>query len=187
MAWLDGLQEFSGARDRAEKALHAPIGMISPLWLAYGAAASAGVAWWWMTRWAKPVNVEAHMAPPVADIPVAIEAWVEPTAALEPETPAPAEVAPEPAPTVATVAEAVAVDLEPLPLVVEMADDLTSLFGIGPKIAIALNERGVTRFAHLAAWTEEALAAFDAEMNLKGKTIRADLIGQARRLADAAV
>lgn len=34
-------------------------GAVSPLWGYFGAAASAGVAYWWMTRWTRPANLEA--------------------------------------------------------------------------------------------------------------------------------
>jgi len=62
-------------------------------------------------------------------------------------------------------------------------DDLTVLVGIGPRTAAALAERGVTRFAHLAAWTEERMAAFDAEMSLKGRSVRDAWLEQARAFA----
>ncbi len=66
-------------------------------------------------------------------------------------------------------------------------DDLTVLVGVGPRTALALRARGVTRFAHLAAWTQADLAAFDAELNLKGhlkgRGVRDAWIEQARRLA----
>lgn len=35
------------------------VGAASPLWSFFGAAAAGGVAYWWMTRWARPVNLEA--------------------------------------------------------------------------------------------------------------------------------
>jgi hypothetical protein len=35
------------------------VGAASPLWGYFGAAAAGGVAFWWMTRWARPVNLEA--------------------------------------------------------------------------------------------------------------------------------
>lgn len=34
-------------------------GAVSPLWGYFGAAASAGVAYWWITRWTRPANLEA--------------------------------------------------------------------------------------------------------------------------------
>jgi hypothetical protein len=35
------------------------VGAVSPLWSYFGAAAAGGVAYWWMTRWTQPVNLEA--------------------------------------------------------------------------------------------------------------------------------
>ncbi len=35
------------------------VGVASPLWSYFGAAAAGGVAYWWMTRWARPMNLEA--------------------------------------------------------------------------------------------------------------------------------
>ena len=46
------------------------------------------------------------------------------------------------------------------------ADDLTALAGVGPKMADKMNAAGITSFAQLAAMTEEAIAALEAE---KGK------------------
>jgi predicted flap endonuclease-1-like 5' DNA nuclease len=185
MAWLDGMQDIDTARERTEKALRAQIGLMSPLWVAFGAAASAGVAWWWMTRWAKPVNLEAEMGASIVETPVEPEAsleaepavGVEAEAVVEPPTEQPLEsVAHEEA---APEADPAMVESEPE---APTADDLTRLVGIGPKIAKALEARGVTRFTQLAAWSDEDLAEFDAALDLKGKTIRAGLVAQARRL-----
>lgn len=41
------------------KALYFPVGAASPLWFMFAGAASAGVAYWWMTRWAEHTNLEA--------------------------------------------------------------------------------------------------------------------------------
>jgi len=35
------------------------VGAASPLWGYFGAAAAGGMAYWWMTRWGRPVNLEA--------------------------------------------------------------------------------------------------------------------------------
>jgi len=35
------------------------MGVSSPLWSYFGAAAAGGVAYWWMTRWTQPANLEA--------------------------------------------------------------------------------------------------------------------------------
>lgn len=169
MAWLDVVHDEIAVRARAERALQAQIGMFSPLWVAFGAATGAGVAWWWMTRWATPVNLEAVMAKPLK---FSVDAEKPPTVIAT--TPAEALVAP-----VNEAAETLPDHSEP-----EMAaDDLTRLFGVGPKIAMALEARGVNRFAQLAAWSEADLAAFASELNLKGRALRGDLIEQAGKLA----
>ena len=41
----------------ADKAFSAPLGAVSPLWLTVVGAASAGVAYWWFTRWMRPAEV----------------------------------------------------------------------------------------------------------------------------------
>lgn len=98
-----------------------------------------------------------------------------------------AETSPEAVETVAeplieTAPEVVDVVTEPA---VVGADDLTKLTGIGPKLAGLLAERGVTRFADIAAWTAEDVAAFDKDMKLMGRIDREAWIAQARRYSDA--
>ena len=156
-------QEFPGAAlvgERTETAFRVPMGVASPLWVMFGAAASAGVAYWWMTRWTRAaVNFEAlaafspKAAPEAA--PIAIVAKIE---AAPAETPAPVRAAP---------------------------DDLTVMNGIGPKLCAALAERGVTRFAQIAAWTDADLADVDVALSLKGRAVREAWIAQAKRLAGA--
>lgn len=166
MAWLDGFSDLKTTRERAETAFYAPIGMMSPLWIAFGAAASAGAAFWLMSRLAKPFNIEAAMALPSEGrnvevaVPVSAEAAV--LAAVD-----------------TTSVDVVAEEAE---LAIGAADDLMQLAGVGPKIAAALAERGIERFEQLAAWTEEDLAAFDAALDLRGRAIRAGFVAQARKL-----
>ena len=62
------------------------------------------------------------------------------------------------------------------------ADDLTVLVGIGPKLAAALAERGVTRFAQIAAWTEKDLTEVDKALDLKGRAVRDAWVAQAKRI-----
>lgn len=94
------------------KALSLPLGVVSPLWMMFAGAATAGVAYWWMTRWTRPTNLEAKLAAP--------EAALEPVIDVAPEPPveaiieAEAEVAPEP--VVEPVVEAV---IEAAPEIVE--------------------------------------------------------------------
>lgn len=53
------------------------MGAASPLWGYFGAVAAGGMAYWWMTRWTRPMNVEAvfgtarphaDMAPQVVEV-----------------------------------------------------------------------------------------------------------------------
>ena len=168
MPWMNN---YSAAelRRNTEKAMSLPVGLASPLWMAFGAAASAGVAWWWMSRLGRPFGFEARSAaiPPTAP-------------AKPPPVKAPASKAPEAAPVHAKV------PLEAPTPIETLEDDFTTLVGIGPRIAAALVERGVTRFSQLAAWTSDDLAAFDAELNLRGRGLRGDWIGQAKRVAEGA-
>jgi predicted flap endonuclease-1-like 5' DNA nuclease len=172
---------FTGAADveaRAEQALSWPIGAVSPLWAVFGAAASAGVAWWWLTRWTRAENVEA-LAEITAgltrrSIEIAADSALQVEAAVAAADIAAARSEPP-------VAEAVA----PTAVETAAADDLTRMTGIGPKLSIALAERGVTRFAQIAAWTADDLAEADAALNLKGRAVREAWVAQAKRLAKA--
>ncbi len=169
MAWLDVVHDEVAVRARVERALQAQIGMFSPLWVAFVAATGTAVAWWWMTRWATPVNLEAVMAQPLK---FSVDAEKSP-----------AVLATAPAETIVAPVNGGAETLPDHSQPEMAADDLTRLFGVGPKIAMALEARGVTRFVQLAAWSEAELAAFAYELNLKGRALRADLIGQACKLA----
>jgi predicted flap endonuclease-1-like 5' DNA nuclease len=206
------LADPAAVRERALKSMAVPMGLANPLWLAFGAAASAGAAWWLLTRWASPMNVEAMFGAaktttgktPAKQAPKT----VEPAAEKTPETtPVLLEVALAVAPAIieavaapieaaletakaetAAVAEAVVeaqavIEAEAEAEAEATADDLTQLVGIGPRTATALAERGITTFARLAAWTEDELAAFDAEMKLKGRSVRDAWRAQAKRLA----
>jgi predicted flap endonuclease-1-like 5' DNA nuclease len=131
------------------------------------------------------VNFEAF-APFVAKLATAPEAIpVEAPAALAPT--AVEALAPEPEPVIegAPVIEPEPV-IEAVAAVVEDAiDDLTVMTGIGPKLAAALTERGVTRFSQIAAWTADDLAQVDAELSLKGRAVREAWVAQAKRLSAA--
>ena len=171
MTWLTE-DNTNAARERAGRAMALPLGFASPLWFAFGAAASVGAAWWWMTRWTRAVNLEA-MAAPAAPALSVVEPAFAPSLAAEP-TPDPT---PEPTSIVEAAQAATAMD----------PDDLTRLVGIGAKLADALAARGVTRFSQLAAWTADDLAEVDAALSLKGRAVRDAWVAQARRFASAAV
>ncbi|HKP78886.1 MAG TPA: hypothetical protein VJU34_07145 [Phenylobacterium sp.] len=77
------------------------VGAASPLWSYFAAATAGGVAYWWMTQWARPVNLEALLG-----------------AAKVPPSPFAAIAAPaiETAETASEAVEAVVEDLPPLPV-----------------------------------------------------------------------
>ena len=64
------------------------------------------------------------------------------------------------------------------------ADDLTRLNGVGPVLARKLHAAGVTRFAQIAAWTEQDVAAMDDTLSFKGRIERDGWVAQAKALAD---
>ncbi len=94
--------------------LRVPVGLSSPLWGLFAGAAMSGAAWWWMTRWARPENLEAmfgaaakfeaavetkpvELAAPVAEVAEAApEGLHEVEAAAETVTEAVVEAAQEP-------------------------------------------------------------------------------------------
>jgi len=165
MTWMDNF-DSAALRRETERAMRLPVGLASPLWLAFGAAASAGVAWWWMSRLGRPFNIEAKLA-------------------SAPATPKPVlEVAPAKPPKAAKAPAVEAAPLEAAPAALA-DDDLTQLVGVGPKLAAALAARGVTRFAQLAAWSEDDLAAIDAALNLRGRAHRDNWIAQAQAFVDS--
>lgn len=56
------------------KALSLPLGVVSPLWMMFAGAATAGVAYWWMTRWTRPTNLEAELPAAKPEVQDLIEA-----------------------------------------------------------------------------------------------------------------
>jgi predicted flap endonuclease-1-like 5' DNA nuclease len=176
-----------------EKGPNLLAGAASPLWLMFGGAAMAGATWWWWSsRWREAVNVEALMAPTLASPALAETLPVElaPEAAKVPAVAA-VEAAAEPvqeALDAAGAAEVVETAKPVIEAAVEaaktVADDLTVVVGIGPKLAASLAGLGVTRFEQLAAWGPAELADFDAKLSLKGRAERDAWVSQAKRLAN---
>jgi predicted flap endonuclease-1-like 5' DNA nuclease len=174
----------------AETALRLPLGAVSPLWLMFGAAAITGAAVFWARSWLKPTNLEAALNPqPLPTLEAPTEAVEETVEAVADEVVETVAVAADSTTEAAeAVAEAVPEAVETTTTVVEAAaDDLTRLTGIGPKLAASLAERGVTRFAEIAAWTAADVEKFDKDMKLMGRIEREAWIAQARRYAEAAV
>ena len=126
--------------------------------------------------------VEASVAPALEAAPEAVIESAEAVGRTVEETPVAAE------PVIQAVIEmgaeaAVTVVETGADLVEAAADDLTVLVGIGPKLSASLADLGVTRFAQIAAWTDEELGTFDALLNLKGRAERDSWIDQAKRLS----
>jgi predicted flap endonuclease-1-like 5' DNA nuclease len=177
----------------AQAALRLPLGAVSPLWFAFASAASAGVAYWWMTRWAEPANLEAfnRFAFRTAETPSSATATR--TLAAQPTVATPVEAALEPVEAAADVLVGTTAALaEPATETVEetaqtvaaTTDDLTRLVGVGPRLAERLGGLGVKNFRDIAAWTEADLASFDKALDLRGRASRDAWVAQARRFAE---
>lgn len=64
------------------------------------------------------------------------------------------------------------------------ADDLTRIKGVGPKLANALRELGITSFAEIASWDEAEIDRVDAQLGrFQGRIRRDDWKTQAALLA----
>jgi predicted flap endonuclease-1-like 5' DNA nuclease len=53
------LTDATNFRRQAERAMSMPLGLANPFWILFGAAATAGVTWWWVTRLARSAALEA--------------------------------------------------------------------------------------------------------------------------------
>jgi hypothetical protein len=95
---------------KPEAMIRVPVGLASPLWGLFAGAAVSGAAWWWMTRWTRPQNLEAMfgaagtaaepeaaaLAAPAAEAVEAAEAVIEATPEPAAVAESVAEAAPEP-------------------------------------------------------------------------------------------
>ncbi|MGI9371520.1 MAG: hypothetical protein ACR2OJ_03420 [Hyphomicrobiales bacterium] len=64
-----------------------------------------------------------------------------------------------------------------------VADDLTQISGIGPKIQNTLNELGVFHFDQIASWGDAEIIAINEVLNFPGRIERENWVGQALELA----
>jgi predicted flap endonuclease-1-like 5' DNA nuclease len=63
-------------------------------------------------------------------------------------------------------------------------DDLTRLKGVGPKLAVQLDEMGIVSFNQIAAWTDTDIDRVDAQLGrFQGRIRRDGWVEQARLLA----
>ncbi len=86
-----------------------------------------------------------------------------------------AAAAPEP---VAAVAQDTAASEDP-----DAVDDLKQISGVGPALEKKLHAAGVTRFAQIAAWSDEDVTRMDDVLSFKGRITRDGWIEQAKTLA----
>jgi predicted flap endonuclease-1-like 5' DNA nuclease len=177
----------------AQSALRLPLGAASPLWFAFASAASAGVAYWWMTRWVQHANLEAFDWSAGKAQEGSRSEPQAPAIIAEPTVVTPVEAALEPIEAAADAVVETTVSLaEPATETVEQsaeavaaaADDLTRLVGVGPRLAERLGDLGVKSFKDIAAWTDEDVASFDKALDLKGRASRDAWVAQARRFAE---
>lgn len=97
---LAGENELSALTKDPQAMIRVPIGAISPLWGLFAGAAVSGAAWWWMTRWARPANLEAAFGAvetTAAKVEANVEALAAPVVEAVEALPAAVEAAAEPA------------------------------------------------------------------------------------------
>ena len=100
--------------------------------------------------------------------------WMAPKANSTKQTPT--EPSAEPSAEPSLEANPVELDL------VESADDLTRISGVGPKLAKKLNQAGVTRFVQIAELSDDAIAQLERDVvRFNGRIKRDDWPGQARQ------
>jgi len=72
----------------------------------------------------------------------------------------------------------------PAPAPAGKADDLTTIKGLGPKLAALLNEQGISSFAQIAEWDDAEIARIDELLGrFKGRIERDNWVEQAKLLA----
>ncbi len=65
----------------------------------------------------------------------------------------------------------------------EKADDLKAIQGLGKKVEGELHKIGIYTFGQISGWTEEQIAEIDERLDLKGRIVRENWVGQAAELA----
>ena len=64
----------------------------------------------------------------------------------------------------------------------EVKDDVALISGVGPKLKEKLSGGGVNSLAQIAAWSESEAEKVDTDMELRGRVLRDDWVGQAKDL-----
>jgi NADH-quinone oxidoreductase subunit E len=124
-------------------------------------------------RAAEAAKAAAAAAPPAAPTPA-------PAAPTEKkQAPQQAQAALQPAPAAPTAKPAMLAAARG-----GKGDDLSLIWGVGPKLAAMLNRMGVWHFDQIASWSEAELAWVDSNFEgFKGRAVRDDWTGQAKKLA----
>lgn len=139
---------------------------------------------------AKPVKAvpvaKAVALKPVASTPVAAKPKLSVVKKVEPKLVAAAPNVTAPAKSKVKAEVATPVAVKPAPTrsrkVAAKADDLKRISGVGPKLQQVLNDRGIQRFADIAAWSEADIERIDVELGFDGRIQRDDWVSQARAL-----
>lgn len=129
-----GENELSAMTKDPQRLIQVPIGAVSPLWGLFAGAAVSGAAWWWMTRWARPANLEAAFGAAedaVAEAETLSETLTAAVAEAVEEAPAVVEAVAEPA------LEAVAEAPEAVETVVEAAAEIVEAAVEAPPLPAA--------------------------------------------------
>ncbi|MEZ5855315.1 MAG: 30S ribosomal protein S2 [Hyphomicrobiaceae bacterium] len=66
------------------------------------------------------------------------------------------------------------------------ADDLKRISGVSPKLEQSMNDLGVYHFWQLAELDADAVTALDTALETRGRVLRDDWVGQAKKLAEDA-
>ena len=129
-------------------------------------------------------KVAAKETPPAAEPAAAKAAPAKPAVAEKDEPKAQAKSAPKP-----ETKPAAKKDAKPAPKPAKAAkakpDDLKQIKGVAPNLEYLLHEKGVTRFAQIAAWTESEIDSFAEKIGSMGGRIRSDdWVAQAKTLSE---
>ena len=164
------------------------IDVIQANWLAFALALIIGllVAWWLFGRAStapkrdyKPDVLDEGAAPAQRN-----QALIDAAPAAAIITPAPMSVG------MGGMGEAVAVGAQDVveeaaaAAPVAASDDLALIKGVGPKLVALLGAMGITRFAQIAAWSEDDIAEVDAQLGtFAGRIARDSWVEQCQLLA----
>jgi predicted flap endonuclease-1-like 5' DNA nuclease len=145
----------------------------------------------------KPTPAPAAKVATPKPQPAKAEAVAKPAVAMkapaQPDTsaaPAPVVVkavaaqSPKPAKPEVKTAPAKAAPAKPSAAPAAKLDDLTVLKGVGPKLAKALNDVGVTSYAQIAGWNETDISRIESQVAMaKGRVAKNGWVAQAADLA----